>query len=159
MKKNKMTKRCLKNTLTEVNDENTSPNRRVDLLINLALWYFNDGHDYNEGVKYLSLAMVCTTSPRADVCCMLGEYYMLNNNIKWAKFWTEKATNDQYSYDLCPESYYTWKPLLQLGQISVMEGELDEALNYALAAKCFKNINDRDDVDGLINLINELKTK
>lgn len=150
-----MSKQSINTIIKELKEEDISPNRRVDLMVNLCIYYF-ENNDYNEGVKYIAMASVCTQSPRADVCCLLGQYYMLMNNLKWAKFWTENAINDSYSIDLVKEEWYTWKPLYQMIQIEIMCGDLKSAKKYLDLVKTYKTNNELIELEKTIDDLSKI---
>lgn len=56
-------------------------------------------------------------TPRADICCTLGEYYMEGNMFNQAAFWYRVALDcrpEKGSLAIDCKEYYTWIPSLQL---------------------------------------------
>ena len=133
-----MKKTELNKILKQLKEPNIAPNARVDLLVKIVQHYY-DNSEYNEGVKYAAIASVCTRSPRADISCLMAFYYILVENIAMAKIWSQMAYNDVASKDLVSEEWYTWRPLVNLCEISIIEGNLQEAKKYIGLAKKYVN--------------------
>lgn len=131
----------IKSILKKLCDEKINPNKRTDLMMEVAHYYEEKG-DFNEALKYGVLASICTQTPRADVCYFIGGIYFKRGIFNWAKFWTEKAINDNSSYDIVDEEWYTWKPLLQMSNIFLLECDLKNAYEYALGALDFQENNE-----------------
>ena len=56
-------------------------------------------------------------SPRADICCALGEYYLEEGKVKQGAFWYKVALDcipEKGSLAIQNKDYYTWIPSLQL---------------------------------------------
>ena len=103
----------------------------TDELLKKALMYKDVNHDLDLALKYATLASVCTFSPRADVCCTIGEIYLEKGNCTWAKFWYERAMNNMtcgIDEVLVDSEYWTTIPLLKLGFISHVMGNDEGAL-------------------------------
>lgn len=103
----------------------------------IAERYKRERKDTDNAIKYAYMAAAMSFSPRADVCCMLGELYLEKRNLEWAMFWYEKAYgNTSFSLDETDidEDYYTIVPMLKLGFINSLMGNNEKALLY------FKNV-------------------
>lgn len=73
-------------------------------------------------------ALGTTSTPRADVCCLLGDAYLQRGSVHWAKVWYREAIDnrlDGLEDTFCERMYYTWYPRLQLGTLLI--GEDNEA--------------------------------
>lgn len=105
----------------------------VKELLNSALMFKDVKHDLDLALKYASMASVCTFSPRADVCCTIGEIYLEKGNCEWAKFWYEKALNNMscgLDEETVDTEYWTTIPMLKLGFISHVMNNDEGALEY-----------------------------
>ena len=92
----------------------------INQLLNDALFYKDVRRDLDIALKYAYMAAISSFSPRADVCCTIGEIYLDKNNFEWAKFWYEKAINNMNTAmdeEMVDEEYFTTIPLLKLGYI------------------------------------------
>lgn len=147
MKKNELNK-----VLKQLKEPDITSNARVDLLVKLVQHYY-DNSEFTEGVKYAAIASVCTRSPRADISCLMGFYYILVENTTMAKMWSQMAYNDVASKDLVTEEWYTWRPLINLCEIAIIEGNLQEASKYIELAKKYTN---NEDIINLEKTINEI---
>lgn len=129
------------NWLEKFNEE-TDQNKRVDILI-LKIIEYTDNKDISNAFKYASFAAVCTTSPRADICCLLGDLYVGIGNNKWAKIWYKNAISNATTYPI-NAAYYTWLPLVKLANISEDKKEAESYLSAAeiLNPNYLKDIKD-----------------
>ena len=108
----------------------------INELIRTALMYKDVKHDSTLALKYAYMAAVMSYSPRADVCCTIGEIYLSSKNYEWAKFWYEKAINNlncAIDEEMVSPDYYTTIPLLKLGYINHMIGDDAIASEYFLS--------------------------
>lgn len=68
--------------------------------------------------------------PRADFCCKVAYYFLVNNQLDQAIFWYDLATKlpiDKSSLALVHESYSTWIPHIQLCVCYSRQGKFVEA--------------------------------
>lgn len=92
-----------------------------------------DAQHFGEALKYAVLASICTESPRADVCCLLGDIYFQKGNLKWAKLWFEQAVgnillgSEAEGLDM---KYCTTYPLASLSTIEYAMGNVKNAMEY-----------------------------
>lgn len=101
--------------------------------LNEALKHKDVTHDLDLALKYAYLAASATYSPRADVCCVLGEIYLMKGNYIWAKNWYEKALyNETTGFDekRPDQEFYGSIPMLKLGFILHNLGRNEEATDY-----------------------------
>lgn len=81
-----------------------------------------------------AISAIGTTSvPRADICCLLGDYYAESRQYVWAKFWYTGAIDNRLQGQedtFCERMYYTWYPRYILGNIYTEENNLQEAEKY-----------------------------
>ena len=117
----------------------------INQLVNDALYYKDVKKDFDIALKYAYTAAICTFSPRADVCCTIGEIYLSKGNLEWAKFWYERAVNntntaiDEQSVD---EDYFTTRPFLKLGYITYNLGDDASAEQYYRAVLMYHPDNE-----------------
>lgn len=100
---------------------------------NISLIYKDRKSDITKALKYAYMAAACTTIPRADVCCLIGDIYQKLKNWTWAKFWYEKAYNnrcEKLEATFLDEACITWKPLLNLCVCEYNLGNKDKAKEY-----------------------------
>lgn len=133
-----------KDVILEQFNEAEEPDKKVNLLLQLVDIYISE-QDISSAFKYAAIASVCTSSPRADVCCLLGDLYVTIGNIKWANKWYKAALNSVPTYKELDTKYYTWYPLVCLGNIATTP---DEIKKYLEAAELF-NPNYIEDMQGL----------
>lgn len=72
-------------------------------------------------------------TPRADLCCRLGEYFMEEEKFKQAAFWYKVAmscTHDKNNLGVDQRDYYTWIPAIQLCVCYSRLGEYETAYYY-----------------------------
>lgn len=102
-------------------------------LLQTSLEFKDKLHDLDNALKYAYFAAASTYSPKADVCCHIGEIYLEKGNVEWSRFWYEKALNN-ISMDINEISsdidYYTIIPLLKLCFICFKCKEYEQAKNY-----------------------------
>lgn len=109
----------------------------INDLLNNALLFKDVKHDLDIALKYAYMAAVLSYSPRADVCCTIGEIYLEKKNYEWARFWYEKALNNMnmsVDEEMVDADYYTVIPLLKLGFITHKMGDDDAS------EECFRAV-------------------
>lgn len=102
---------------------------KLNEFMRLSFEYKNK-KDYDNALKYASLATISTDYPRADTCCQMGEIYICRNNFEWAKFWFEKAIGNiqvDDNGDKIDESFSTWLPMLRLSYVFYKIGDYEKA--------------------------------
>lgn len=103
----------------------------IDELIEKALYYIDTEKNIQLALKYGYMAASLTYTPRADVCCVIGEAYMMICNYEWAKKWYKSAiSNNSCGFDevVPDQEYFTTIPLIKLGAIEHAVGNDAEAL-------------------------------
>lgn len=92
-----------------------------------------DARHFGEALKYAVLASICTESPRADVCCLLGDIYFQKGNLSWAKLWFEQAVgnirlgSETEGLDM---KYCAVYPLASLSTVEYAMGNVKNAMEY-----------------------------
>lgn len=106
---------------------------RLNAAFRIALIYKDRKKDLNNALQYAYIGASCMKSPRADICCMLGDIYRLSGSYSWAKFWYERAI-DNFCYELeatfFDEACATWKPRLNLVLCEFELGNKEKAIEY-----------------------------
>lgn len=105
-----------------------------------------DEMDYDGALKYAMLAVSCTDTPRADVCCCAGEIYMMKGKLRWASWWFEKAIGSVWvgiNGETIDNMYSTWFPMLKLSYIYYKENRIDDSLDMTEAV--LKIVPDNED--------------
>lgn len=72
-------------------------------------------------------------TPRADICCKLGEYFLENLKFKQAIFWYKVALGcipESDNWGIDRKEYYTWIPSIQLCVCYSKLGDYDSAYYY-----------------------------
>jgi tetratricopeptide (TPR) repeat protein len=108
-------------------------NYNIDSLLNESLAYKDKSNDLDNALKYAMIAASLSYSPRADVCCCIGEIYLSKGNIEWAKFWYERALQNMSMWvdeQLPDADYFTIIPMLKLCFICHKSGDIDGAKEY-----------------------------
>ena len=109
----------------------------IDYLVEQSLRYKDKECDLDNALKYGMIAASLSFSPRADVCCCIGEIYLLKGNTEWAKFWYERALNNMSVWvdEKLPDAeYFTIIPMLKLCFICHKMGDIESAMEYNNAA-------------------------
>lgn len=123
----------IKELLEKLSNEELEGTERVKILSEVCSYYIEKG-DLGEALKYAALSTVCTSSPTAIACCLMGNVYHLLENFVWAKIWYEKAINNAYLSTEDDADYHTWIPLMNLSLIATDSGNSEEAEKYLSAA-------------------------
>lgn len=131
------------NLLDKFNSEKDE-NKQVDILIELIKSYV-EKKDFTSALKYCAFASICTTSPRADICCLFGDLYTVLGNIPWAKLWYKAAINNVPNDYIVESMYYTWYPMLCISSIT---DNPEESKKYLSAVEII-NPNYLKDVNNL----------
>lgn len=97
----------------------------------------------NNYEKYIETLLKCCIiyTPRADVCCELGNWFMEQNNFLQAIFWFKNALNcekDEFSGGFIESDYYGYIPCLQLCVCLDRIGRTKEAFYYNNKAGLYK---------------------
>ena len=108
------------------------PDKKTNLLINLCQLNANKEDGIPVALKYAAIASIVTASPRADVCCLLGELYLKTGNLKWAEIWFKHALLNIGNCDL---SYSIIYPMRRLGDIALIKGNMEDKELYDNAIK------------------------
>lgn len=112
---------------------NTWEIERLNAALRSAYIYKDVKKDIQKTLYYAYIAASCTLTPRADVCCFLGDFYKNLKKFDWAKSWYERAVNNVVTglnatfYD---ESYSTWRPKLNLALCEYELGNKELAIKY-----------------------------
>lgn len=72
-------------------------------------------------------------TPRADLCCRLGEYFLEDNLVKQSIFWYKVALGcktEKGNLGIDHKDYYTWIPAIQLCVCYSRLGDYDTAYYY-----------------------------
>lgn len=120
--------------LENFNNE-TDINKKLEILIDIIKLCRDEYRSLDEAFKYASLAAVMTESPRADICCILGELYNMRKNAAWSKKWFEHAINNVSAN--IDTAFYTWYPILMIGNIYANDGDIKNAEKYFNAVSIF----------------------
>lgn len=105
----------------------------IDFLLNQSMKFKDENGDLDNALKYAMIAASLSFSPRADVCCNIGEIYLMKGNTEWAKFWYEKALQNTTVWidEKLPDAeYFTIIPMLKLCFICHKIGDIDTAKEY-----------------------------
>lgn len=105
----------------------------INGLLDIALKYKDKERNLDNALKYAMLASTLSYSPRADVCCTIGEIYLEKGNELWASFWYEKALNNfnvGIDEELPESEYSTIIPMLKLCFIEHKMGNIARAKEY-----------------------------
>lgn len=109
-----------KENLIDIFNKCENKDESVDILANYCLERYSDG-DLNEAAKYAAIATICTESPRADICCLMGFLYHSIGNEKWAAKWLHNAIGNASAH--IDSGYYTWYPLVLLANVETNKAE------------------------------------
>lgn len=99
--------------------------------MNMSECYASLGNE--EGRAQAILNSFKYDSPRADLCCKLGEYFLNKNQFKQAIFWYKVALScipDKDNMGINTNEYYTWIPAIQLCVCYSNIGDYDAAYYY-----------------------------
>ena len=72
-------------------------------------------------------------TPRAEVCCKLGQYFISKKNYNLAVYWLNVALNDKYdisSGGFFTKDYYDFVPLIELCVCYYYLGDIELAIEY-----------------------------
>lgn len=113
----------------------------IDALYLLADCYFQIG---NWQQHMLSLFKTFNyDAPRANVCCKVGDYFLVNQNFDVAEYWYMQATKCKdvtQKGGFVQNMFYNYYPYLQLCVCSYKKGDINKAIYYNnLADKFYPN--------------------
>lgn len=118
----------------KLKDENLSTEDRIITFSEIVQNFISEG-DYDNALKYASMATICTLSPSSFACCLIGDVYLLLNNYLCAEFWYKFALNTDCTMVVSGDSgYSSWKPLVKLSNVSAIQGDAKKAKDLANAA-------------------------
>lgn len=104
---------------------------KIDAYKIIAFSYKNMGNDSKYFKNMIKANSIDT--PRADICCHIGNYFMEKNNFMQAIFWYKNALNceknDGKSGFIEPD-YYDYIPYIQLCVCLDRIGKVKEAFEY-----------------------------
>lgn len=121
-------------------------------------YFYKNANDLDNALKYASIAAINTYSPTAEVCCLLGELYLMKGNLKWAEIWYKNAimnTSISIMEEELVQDFYTIIPLLKLGYISDRLGKYEESLEYFNSVLKYDTENEiaKENIEILVNKI------
>ena len=148
METNELINKCLDG----LKKEDISIDERVYLLITLSTIYKLKG-DILSALKYCAIASICTPSPRADVCCMMGELYFYSDNLEWAEKWYNNAINNTTSLSYINPEYSNIIPFSKLFEIYFKKKDIKTCEKYLILIETMSPNNPI-----IENLKNNLKT-
>lgn len=101
------------------------------------LYRYRQDYESMFGVLLQSLKYA---SPRAEICCQIGEYHFGKGSFKEAVFWYELALElkKPFSWRFMYEDYWGYIPALQLCLCYYNLGDIRKADEYNQVAKKFK---------------------
>lgn len=115
----------------------------IDALFLLADCYMIV-NDYEKHIQTLFKTFLYDT-PRANICCKIGDYFMLQKNYHTAKYWYQAATKCEDVLNkggFVQSIYYNYYPFLQLCVCFYNLGDIKKAISYNnLAEKYCPNCN------------------
>lgn len=114
-----------------INSKNGWIENVIDAYFMIGNAYYILGQ-YNNAIKYL-LQSLEYTSPRANICCVIGDCYLQLNDIYLSKKWYILATKcdmDTKNSAFTTSTYFNYYPYLRLCYCSYKEGNLLEAIEY-----------------------------
>ena len=105
----------------------------LNTLYQMAIIYKNDKKDSKLALKYAYDAVQCTRVPRADVCCLIGDIYLEDQNYRVASMWFKLAVNnipDEFEGTFMLECYNKEYAMLQACVSLYNEGLIEESEKY-----------------------------
>ena len=112
---------------------------KIDALIILSKCFYYQ-KKYAKQFECLTKTFMFDT-PRANVCCYIGDYFLLQNNIIQAIFWYKMATKCKLNQNgFVEQKYYSYIPNLNLCVCYFKLGDTNTACKYnEKAGKSFES--------------------
>lgn len=106
---------------------------KLNTIIKIALIYKSRG-EMKTALNYAFNGCTFTFSPRADLCCLIGDIYYEMGNMEWAVKWYRNSFNNipNIGEETSFNTDYLFKiPSLKLSVVLYDMGEYQEAMEYA----------------------------
>ncbi len=89
-------------------------------------------NDLDKALKYAYLGASCTSAPRADICCAIGNVYLQRGNLEWSRVWYERALGNVpqgLETTFYSNAHHSITPALQLCYIYDRMGDKTKAFD------------------------------
>jgi len=104
---------------------------RLNAYISLSKIY--ETRNKRKAYEYAIMAAPLTSTPRADVCCRIGDLYLSDKNYKMAKIWYDLALDNEpekTENTFFDRQYATTYPMLQLCVVEYWLGNVEKSIEY-----------------------------